>query len=234
MQKVFLRISLFFFLFSCAQSGNETQTLSAPSTDVTFENPDIGNDEALADSMERLVSQFEREVWQKPNMVIRRMGDLRNMTVADIGAGYGYFAFRLLPVTGKVIAIDIDTAAIGFMKDLQEQLPTELRERFEARLCPPDDPNLKPEEADLAIMVDTYVYLNDRITYLKKLRSGMTPQGRLLIIDFKDEPTPIGPPRSMRLPVREVEEELWQAGFRQIQVDLNSLEYQYILMATAR
>ncbi|NJO92951.1 MAG: hypothetical protein HC831_31295 [Chloroflexia bacterium] len=47
---------------------------------------------------DNLVNHFdnpEREKWQKPDLVIDKLGDLSNKTIGDIGAGTGYFSFRL-------------------------------------------------------------------------------------------------------------------------------------------
>jgi SAM-dependent methyltransferase len=185
-------------------------------------------------SVQELVSNFEREVWQKPNMIISRMGDLHEKTVADIGAGYGYFAFRVLQSAKKVIAIDIDTSAIAFMQNLRGELPEDLQSKFEARLCLPDDPKLKNEEADMVIMVNTYIYIDNRIAYLKKMQEGMAKGGQLLIIDFKKKNIPIGPPPGSRIPLSQVEQELQEAGFGRIRSDDTSLEYQYIVTAIKR
>ena len=57
-----------------------------------------------------LVAHFEdptRAQWQKPDEVIASLGPLDGKTVADIGAGTGYFAFPIAKKAAKVMAIDI-------------------------------------------------------------------------------------------------------------------------------
>ena len=229
MIKYLIWLSVLLSLQACS-SGNDSQKRKGeveemPKDQAFFPNP-------VNDSIENLVSKFEREVWQKPNMVIGQMGNLENLTVADIGAGYGYFAFRLLQNAGKVLAIDIDTNAINFMQDLKQQLPAELQSKFEARICTTDDPRLQKEEADLIIMVNTYSYLAEPTAYLKKLRNGLASGGRMLIIDFKSGASPIGPIAGAYVSAASVEEDLWKSGFRQIQTDTILLEYQYIITTT--
>ncbi len=236
-----LRLLLFILpllvYYSCVQPDNDRTTPYLeevnPKASSSSNNASdfVDYPEAGKGSLKDGILNFEREVWQKPNMIINRMGQLKNKTVADIGAGFGYFAFRLLDKAEKVIAIDIDTAAIEFMQSLQKRLPEDFQSRFEARLCPTDDPNLNYQEADMVIMVNTYIYINDRIEYLKKLQEGMAHEGNLVIIDFKKKDIPIGPPAGSRIPLSEVEKELKIAGFKRIKTDDTSLEYQYILTA---
>jgi ubiquinone/menaquinone biosynthesis C-methylase UbiE len=183
---------------------------------------------------ERLVADYEskdRGIWQKPDMVISLLGDLQGKTVADIGAGTGYFTFRLVPKAGKVIGIDIDKQFIQFMDSVKVRLPEQYRNRFESRLAKPEDPLLKPSEADAVIIVNTYGYIENRIQYLKTLYKGMKPGGRLLIIDFKKNNLPIGPPDEFKVALTEVQKELLTAGFILEKMDKDALDYQYIVLA---
>jgi hypothetical protein len=52
-----------------------------------------------------------------------------------------------------------------------------------------------------------------------------------VIIDFKKSETPFGPPMSERMDVADVEKELREAGYEIVRVDVESLEYQYIIKA---
>ncbi|RMF57468.1 MAG: class I SAM-dependent methyltransferase, partial [Calditrichaeota bacterium] len=86
-----------------------------------------------------LVKHFEdpgREEWQKPDWVIEQLGDLQDKVVADIGAGTGYFSFRIAKKAQKVIAIDIDERFLNYIEEKNKtlQLPVE------TRLVEPDDP----------------------------------------------------------------------------------------------
>jgi SAM-dependent methyltransferase len=192
------------------------------------------SDEEL--SFDELVAQYEnkdRVYWQKPDMIISRLGNLSEKVVADIGAGSGYFARRIAYKARKVIALDIDPQFIEFMDSLkQTELPAEIRDRFETRLASPNNPNLQPGEVDLVLIVNTYIYLPNRIAYLEELRSSLKPGGRIVIIDFKKKRIPMTtPPASIRVPLFQVEEEVEKAGYTLVFSDDTSLDYQYILMA---
>ena len=174
----------------------------------------------------------DRLVWQKPDMVIKRLGDLSLKTVADLGAGTGFFAFRLVPIAKKTIALDIDPRFITFMDSAKKEMNAELRSRFEARLVEFDDAKLKKGEVDAVIIVNTYMYISDRVAYMQKLRQGISKGGMVLIVDYKEKNIPVGPPTNSKVSVSTVEKELKQAGFKNIKSDDTSLDYQYIITAT--
>jgi len=187
-----------------------------------------------AGNFEALVADYEsqdRVIWQKPGMVIALLGDLKGKTVADIGAGTGYFTFRMVPLADKVIGVDIDPRFIAFMDSIKVRLPNQYRDRFESRLAKPDDPMLKPLEADAVVIVNTYGYIENRVRYLQTLAKGVKPGGDLLIIDFKKNNLPIGPPDEYKVSLSEVERELAASGFEVAKVDRASLDYQYIILA---
>ncbi len=188
-----------------------------------------------AGNFESLVADFEdkdRGIWQKPELVISFLGDLKDKTVADIGAGTGYFTFRLVPKAKRVIAIDIDPRFINFLDSVKVRLPEVYRDRFESRLAKFDDPLLKPGEADNVVIVNTYAYIENRAQYLKVLYQGIAPGGQLLIIDFKKNNLPVGPPDEYKVSLAQVEHELTTAGFKISKVDKDVLDYQYIILAT--
>lgn len=185
-------------------------------------------------NFEGLVADYEskdRGIWQKPEMVISLLGDLEGKTVADIGAGTGYFTFRLVPRAKKVIGIDIDRRFIQFLDSVKVRLPATYRDRFETRLAQLDDPLLRPAEADAVMIVNTYGYMGNRVQYLKTLINGIKPGGQLLIIDFKKNNLPVGPPDEFKVALGQVEKELITAGFNIGKMDKDALDYQYIVIA---
>jgi len=173
-----------------------------------------------------------RLIWQKPEMIINLLGSLENKTIADIGAGKGFFALRLAPKAGKVIAVDIDPRFTQYLDSLKRQvLPADMQDQLETRLAEPDDPHLRPGEVDIAMIVNTYMYMKNRVPYLRNLKEGLKEGGTLLIIDFKKKRTPLGPPSTYRIPLYQVEEELIEAGYENIQTNDTALDYQYIIFA---
>ena len=186
-------------------------------------------------NFESLVADYEskdRGIWQKPDMVISLLGDLEGKTVADIGAGSGYFTFRMVAKAEKVIGIDIDQRFINLMDSVKVRLPEKYQTHFESRLAQADNPALKPGEADAVMIVNTYAYIENRIQYLKVLAKGMSSGARLLIIDFKKNNIPVGPPQAFKVSLAQVEKELLTAGYLVEKMDTESLDYQYIVIAS--
>jgi SAM-dependent methyltransferase len=173
-----------------------------------------------------------RVIWQKPEMVINIFGDLKDKVVADIGAGTGFFAFRLVPKCKKVLALDIDPRFINFIDSARTQLPPTMRVRLVPRLVEANDPQLAEAETDNVLIVNTYMYLTNRVAYLNTLKKGMKKGGKILIVDYKEKMIPEGPKVELKLPLSVVEKELLQAGFQNITTDDTSLAYQYIITAT--
>lgn len=173
----------------------------------------------------------DRVIWQKPDLVIQELGDVNGKTVADLGAGTGYFSRRIAYKGARVIAIDIDPKAIQWMQEQKTKFPVELQDRLVIRKATEDDPKLKDNEVDMVLLVNTYSYIKNRVTYFTRLQKAIRKGGTILVIDFKKTETPFGPKVQERVDITNVEQELTQAGYEVIMKDESSLEYQYILKA---
>jgi len=188
----------------------------------------------LGDSINQHVTfdyeNLNRVVWQKPNILVERMGDLTGKTVVEIGSGTGFFTRRLAKNAKKVIALDIDPSMLLLLDSLNNaKLDSAAYARIDPRLVPSDDPNLGDSEADAALVVNTFMYIPKRAEYLQKLARGLKPGSMVFIVDFKKKSTPVGPPVASRLSAFEIEEAFSAAGFSQIFTDDTTLDYQYIV-----
>ncbi|HSR95497.1 MAG TPA: class I SAM-dependent methyltransferase [Kofleriaceae bacterium] len=182
-----------------------------------------------ADSWAKVFDDPSRDAWQRPELVLAAL-DLRpGMTIADIGAGTGYFAVRLARAVpdGQVIATDIEPDMIRYMTEraAHEQL-TNLR----AVLTPPSDPQLAPETVDRILVVDVWHHLDDRPAYARALAKALRPGGKLAIVDFTFESTH-GPPAKHRLAPDEILADLRAAGLT-ASISPTRLPDQYIALGT--
>ncbi len=172
-----------------------------------------------------------RVIWQKPEMVLDMMGDLTDKTVADIGAGTGHFALRLAKKAKKVVAIDIDKKFTDYIDSIKVmELTDQFQDRLETRLSSENDPNIKENELDVAVIVNTYMYVGDRVNWMQKVLKGLKPGAKVIVIDFKRKKTPVGPPAQYRVPLYMAEEEMEKAGLVNVQTNDSALDYQYILI----
>ncbi|MDN5204466.1 class I SAM-dependent methyltransferase [Fulvivirgaceae bacterium BMA10] len=195
---------------------------------------DQNNSTQNANNFSNLVEEYEdpnRVRWQNPDLVIQKMGSLRGKTLADIGAGSGYFSFRLINMAEKVIAIDIDKRFLDYIEERKSGLNTAIASRLVTRLTDPDDPKLDPGEVDIVLVVNTYANIENRKDYFEKVRIGLKDNGKLVIVDFKFGDIPAGPPDEFKVNPEDAKNELRAAGFDNIQIDDTSLEFQYIIIA---
>lgn len=166
------------------------------------------------DNPERWAKSFDdpaRDEWQMPARVIDALGLQPGQSVADIGAGTGYFSMRMAKAVPAltVYAVDIERSMVAY---LRKRADAEHVKNLVAVQAASDRPNL-PQPVDLVLIVDTYHHLPNRVSYFRELRKSLKPSARLAIIDFRKD-SPDGPPVEFRFTVEQIEGELRQAGFR--------------------
>ncbi|MCB0691277.1 MAG: methyltransferase domain-containing protein [Saprospiraceae bacterium] len=172
-----------------------------------------------------------RSAWQKPNLVIEKLGDLSHKTVADIGAGTGYFSFRLAFKAEKVIAIDIDPNMIKLIDLFKTNLPNDIQERIETRLALPENPKLKDDEVDVVFIMNTIAYIDNPQKYLAQLKPKMKEGGIVMIVDYKSGNLEINaPPTEERISQETVGQIMNASGLNIIDNDSETLDYQYIVI----
>lgn len=216
-----------------------TMVLVMTSCKQNYEVHEITDEEIREDTLNSTIEDVDsselnagRTLWQKPDAVIGKLGDLSQKTVADIGAGTGYFSFRLALQAKKVIAVDIDSAALRTIQSFVPKLPLKYRNRLETRHALPDNPNLAPGETDVVVIINTAAYIPQLSNYLKTLKKGLKKGGILMIVDYKMKKLFIpAPPKSERIYLDVVEDMLEEAGYISIQSDDTTLDYQYIIKA---
>ncbi len=170
-----------------------------------------------------------RDAWQKPAELVAALGLAPGASVADIGAGTGYFNPHLAAAVGpggRVVAVDIEASMVAHMtaRAVQEGTP-----QVEARLGSATDPGLRPQEVDLVLLVDTYHHIADRTAYFTRLKDAVRAGGRLVVVDFKAGELPVGPPPEHRIPLATVQAELDAAGWLPFQT-LDLLPHQFVVV----
>ena len=181
-------------------------------------------------SFEDLVKRFdspERDAYQQPEKVLAYIGDVTGKKILDIGAGTGYFSFKLAAKGATVIAGDVDDR---FQNYIKEKIEKENAPKLSLRKLPYDSPALAEAEVDKVLIVNTYHHIEDRVNYFNKVLKGLTTGGELLVIDFKKQDGP-GPPVKMKMSPDFITAELKKAGFTAFELNDSLLEHQYIIRA---
>lgn len=218
-QYVILLWIVLMFIFACEPSKKKI-------TDVT--TPEVKVSDTIAD----IIDDGSRLGWQKPQVVLDMIGDMEEKSVLEIGAGNGYFTFRLVPRVGKLIATDINVSMTRYLDSVKVNfLPEKMRNKLDVRLVRPEDPGVKKGEVDIVFISNTYAYINNRSAYLEDVYNLIEPSALIVIVDFKKRIIPVGPSVDDKIPLYEVENELKSAGFSIVSADDTSLPYQYIIIA---
>jgi predicted methyltransferase len=135
----------------------------------------------------------ERDRWQRPADVMDALGLRAGSSAADIGAGNGYFSFRMaerVGAFGKVYAVDIDKLTLEGLRDrAAREKVTQIETIFSAAA----DPKLPEASIDAALIVNAYHEMREYDAMLQGIHRALKPGGRLGIIDEDDRP---GRPRS--------------------------------------
>ncbi|MBL8209858.1 MAG: class I SAM-dependent methyltransferase [Bryobacterales bacterium] len=168
----------------------------------------------------------KRDAWQMPDKVIAALGLKPGMSVADIGAGTGYFTIRLAKSEAKptVVASDIEA---GMLAHIAKRAAAEHLANVKTAQANEASPNL-PEPMDVILMVNTIHHIPNRNAYFSKLASSLKPGGRLAIVDYKPG-APSGPPEHFRFTVEKMTAELGAAGYK-VQAQYNFLPNQNYLI----
>ncbi len=136
---------------------------------------------------QRIYEPADRDSWQHPERVIESLSIAPGQRIADLGAGGGYFTFRLaraVGATGVVYAIDVDPDMTGL---LERSAAEGDYTNVEVLLVDPAAPELPHTGLDLIFTCNTYHHLEERPDYFKRLKRYLSPDGRVAIIDHKPE-----------------------------------------------
>jgi ubiquinone/menaquinone biosynthesis C-methylase UbiE len=178
-----------------------------------------------ADWLER----SERELEEMPETALDNIGILKGMTVADMGAGSGYFTVRLakrVGDSGTVYAVDVQPAMLSLIrKRMHDQKLTNIK----PILASESDPGLPKNSLDLILMVDVYHELSQPQKVLRKLRSALKSDGRLVVMEYRKEDPHIPIRADHKMSAEEVRLELEAEGYK-LEKAVEDLPRQHILI----
>jgi ubiquinone/menaquinone biosynthesis C-methylase UbiE len=105
------------------------------------------------------------------------------MTVADLGAGEGYYTVRLaerVGPSGRVLAQDIDEHAL---RGLGDRVERERLENVSIKLGAPDDPRLPENSFDRIFLVHMYHEVSEPYAFLWRMRPALKQGGQVIVVD---------------------------------------------------
>jgi ubiquinone/menaquinone biosynthesis C-methylase UbiE len=169
-----------------------------------------------------------REDEEAPGRAIAMMDLAPSAVVADIGAGSGYYSFRIaskVPL-GRVVAVDIQPEMLEFVKKRASDLAVT---NVVPHLGTAGSLELPENSLDAALMVDAYHEFSEPAGLLASLFQALKPGGRIFLLEYRaeDPDVPIKPLHKMT--EAQARRELEPAGFRFVE-NRDGLPWQHFLV----
>jgi SAM-dependent methyltransferase len=167
-------------------------------------------------------SEDARDRAGEAEQVLRILAVKPGMTVADVGAGDGYYTVRLarrLGPSGRVIAEDV---MADYLDKLQRRVARETLANVTFDLGEPHDPRLPPQSVDLVLMVHMYHEVAQPYGLLYNLLPALRPGAKVAVIDLDQPTVQHGTPRDL------LTCELQALGFRQLSWDALGHQREYL------
>ena len=175
-----------------------------------------------------LLEAPDRAIWQKPDEIMDALHIADGATVADVGAGAGWFTVRLarrVGPRGRVYAEDIQRPMLDA---INYRVGREGLTNVQTVLGTPEDPKL-PDGLDAVLIVDVYAEVANPVSLLSDVARALEPQGRLGIVDFTREGHGPGPPMDLRVDPAAVVRDARDAGLELVSHE-TFLPYQFLLV----
>ena len=174
------------------------------------------------------LERTDREKEEAPSKAIALLELAPDAVLADIGAGSGYYSFRIarkLP-QGKVVAVDIQPEMLDFLRVESAKLGVK---NVQPHLGAIAAVKLPPASIDAALMVDAYHEFDHPVEMLASLRSALKPKGRIYLLEYRaeDDNVPIKPHHKMT--EAQARKEFAAAGFRFV-ANKPELPWQHLLI----
>ncbi len=201
MRVVLLAIALSFALPGALADGGSSRYTAVPASPDGIGKAFLGREiaQVMGYHGAAWLERPERMAEERPDLVLAALELTPGMTVADIGAGSGYFSWRMAERVGSggtVYAVDIQPEMIGI---LRRQMAQRGAANVKPILGAVTNPRLPAEQLDLVLMVDVYHEFEYPYEMLGAIARALKPGGRVVFVEYRgDDPAvPIKPLHTM-------------------------------------
>ncbi len=154
----------------------------------------------------------EREDEEHPTKVIDALELKGGEVVADLGAGSGYFTFKLSPKVGekgKVLAVDIQDEMIA---ELKKRIEKNKVTNVETVQCTESDPKLPESGVDIVLMVDVYHEIAFPYEVMSAIRKALKPGGRMVFVEYRKEDPKVPIKEIHKMSIEQLKKEMAVVG----------------------
>jgi ubiquinone/menaquinone biosynthesis C-methylase UbiE len=177
------------------------------------------------------LTRTERVEEEHPDEALDLIGIPAGATVADVGAGVGYYSAKLaqrVGPQGKVYANDIQ---IQMLERLRKNMSEQKITNVVPVLGADDDPRLPKDQMDLILLVDVYHEFSKPVAMIDHIRDSLKPGGRLVLLEYRAEDPDVPIKAEHKMSVKTVRKELEPQGLK-FQKSIEKLPWQHIIVFT--
>lgn len=155
----------------------------------------------------------KREKEERTDLLIKGLNLKPTDNVADIGAGSGYFSFRMAKLVpqGKVYAVDISPQMIGIVRSKMAQEKVSNVEPVQSTIT---QTKLPPNIVDTALIVDAYHEFSHPLEMATSILNALKPGGKLILIEYRMEDPTVPIKLLHKMTEKQAKREMKNAGFK--------------------
>ncbi|QIX60688.1 class I SAM-dependent methyltransferase [Hymenobacter sp. BT18] len=234
----------FSFLFSCTQPVLETRTTASraglpdslgyelrPAQDPNgigkyFQGRQIAH--VMGHDGAGWLERTDRDKEEGTDILLRELRLKSTDVVADLGAGTGYFTFRISPLVprGKVLAVDIQPEMVAVLKETKARRKAT---NVQPILGTVQNPNLPANSVDLVLIVDAYHEFDHPREIMQAVQAALRPGGRIALVEYRAEDPNVAIKRIHKMSVAQARRELEAIGLEYVE-NIQSLPQQHLLI----
>ena len=175
------------------------------------------------------LDRSQRESEEHPEVVIDALDLHEGEVVADLGAGSGFFTFRIAPKvgqTGKVLAVDLQDEMLQTIRQrAAESKVTNVVEVKDAET----DPKLPANGVDVVLMVDVYHELSYPYEVMTRVHEALKPDGRVVFVEYRKEDPKVPIKEVHKMSVDQLDKEMKVVGLKRVRT-VETLPLQHIVI----
>lgn len=173
------------------------------------------------------LERSDREKEEATDQLLRELRLKPTDVVADLGAGTGYFTFRISPLVpqGKVLAVDIQPEMLNVLRTTKARRNAT---NVEPVLGTTKNPNLPAGAVDLVLIVDAYHEFDHPREMMRAIRHSLSPTGRVALVEYRAEDPNVPIKRIHKMSIAQAKKELAAVGLELVDT-VETLPQQHLM-----